>query len=685
MARTSKSYGREQNLKRLDLGQCSSLIKTPNFTEIPNLEFLDLSNCASLSQIHQSIGVLKRLEELNLQNCTRLKSHPDFTGISNIRFLNLSNCASLSHVNSSILVLKQLQELDLGFCISLKSLPLDMTSLKSLEVLTLSMCKEIEKFPKIVGITSLKVLRWGHTLPEDFPPFSSLSNLYDLSFSGCSRLEEFPDLSVLKHVSWFHAHYTAITKLPSPNLLPKKFRAIQVIGHNHLPAESGQSCFNGCGLLEERSHPFRVSFLWFNYSPEVVYSYYISHGGKQINVERYFLEGLCVNYDSEHSGYVLYFGLGELDRTWSPFPKMISKDGRDIFDFLMIGASLATSGISEWFNNTTTTCSSVTLQDCLRYEEGRSTRRLEVVDTIDFTFPMDHSKLKDNRKLKGCSLFFVFEFHGPAWDSQSFHGVKDDGIPTEPLFLWAPEVPGVGPIEYWAFVPTRKREYCAYYFPSKERECEISLEEFEDLLVDVKDCRVRLVYEDDASQFYSTVAPHGLHSQYYEQSRGTARDEEMDSDEHLYSFSVLESDFIGTLVLLYNEWHYEQFDFYQHQLVKARDEIEAMRAAREKDLQEFAKKQAEMEATLRDHREEQRVEQERIRLEQEERMKREQERMRVEHEEHMQQEQERMRKEQERLRAEISKELEKKMSSVMEKKMSDMSKRLFSQFGGSKR
>ncbi|KAB1224449.1 hypothetical protein CJ030_MR2G016338 [Morella rubra] len=119
----------------------------------------------------------------------------------------------------------------------------------------------------------------------------------------------------------------------------------------------------------------------------------------------------------------------------------------------------------------------------------------------------------------------------------------------------------------------------------------------------------------------------------------------------------------------------------QHQLAKARDEIEAMRAAREKDLQEFAKKQAEMEATLRDHREEQRVEQERIRLEQEERMKREQERMRVEHEERMQQEQERMRKEQERLRAEISKELEKKMSSVMEKKMSNMSKRLFSQFG----
>ncbi|KAB1207157.1 hypothetical protein CJ030_MR7G011478 [Morella rubra] len=39
---------------------------------------------------------------------------------------------------------------------------------------------------------------------------------------------------------------------------------------------------------------------------------------------------------------------------------------------------------------------------------------------------------------------------------------------------------------------------------------------------------------------------------------------------------------------------------FMHQLAKARDEIEAMRAAREKDLQEFEKKQAEMEATLRD-------------------------------------------------------------------------------------
>ncbi|KAB1221939.1 hypothetical protein CJ030_MR2G008656 [Morella rubra] len=57
-----------------------------------------------------------------------------------------------------------------------------------------------------------------------------------------------------------------------------------------------------------------------------------------------------------------------------------------------------------------------------------------------------------------------------------------------------------------------------------------------------------------------------------------------------------------------------------HQLAKARDEIEAMRAAREKDLQEFAKKQAEMEATLRTT-VRSRVEQERIRLEQEERMK----------------------------------------------------------------
>ncbi|KAB1225211.1 hypothetical protein CJ030_MR1G025756 [Morella rubra] len=87
-------------------------------------------------------------------------------------------------------------------------------------------------------------------------------------------------------------------------------------------------------------------------------------------------------------------------------------------------------------------------------------------------------------------------------------------------------------------------------------------------------------------------------------------------------------------------------------LATATDEIEAIKAVKEKDLQDFSKKQAEMEATLQDHSEEQRVEQERIR------------------------------KEQEGLRVEISKKLEQRMATIMEKKMHDMSKRLFSQFGG---
>ena len=38
-------------------------------------------------------------------------------------------------------------------------------------------------------------------------------------------------------------------------------------------------------------------------------------------------------------------------------------------------------------------------------------------------------------------------------------------------------------------------------------------------MVVVKDCRVRLVFEDDASHFYTNVAPHGLHSKYYEHPR----------------------------------------------------------------------------------------------------------------------------------------------------------------------
>jgi Leucine-rich repeat (LRR) protein len=68
----------------------------PSFSEIPNLEYLDLEGCIKLVQIDPSIGVLKRLSELNLQDCENLVSIPmNIFGLSSLKYLNLSGCPKL--------------------------------------------------------------------------------------------------------------------------------------------------------------------------------------------------------------------------------------------------------------------------------------------------------------------------------------------------------------------------------------------------------------------------------------------------------------------------------------------------------------------------------------------------------------------------------------------------------------
>ncbi|KAB1209283.1 putative WRKY transcription factor 19, partial [Morella rubra] len=353
----TQSFG---SLKRLDLTWCSSLIKTPDCTETPNLEFLDLTFCFSLSHVHPSIGVLKWLKKLSLRRCE-----------------------------------------------SLKSLPQDMTGLKSLQVLNLSECTGLEKFPEIVGMTSLNTLQLNYTLLKELPSFSSFSRFGSLNLDGCSRLEEFPDLSRLQCLVFFFAKDTAITKLPSVNLLPQKFGEINFSGRNDLPTKSGESCFDRLYLR-------------------------FSYGGEDIHCERNFLEGLCINYDSEHGGDILYFGLSK---------------------YLYIG---------------------------------------KVVDIIDFKPYMD------DPKLKGCSLVFIYEFHGPARDSPIFN-------------------PWEAPLLPFACIFEREEDDEQYTWErdsDEETDSDVELEDPRH--VDVKDCRVRLVYEDEASQFYSIVASHGLHSKYYQ-------------------------------------------------------------------------------------------------------------------------------------------------------------------------
>ncbi|GKG13775.1 NB-ARC domains-containing protein, partial [Tanacetum coccineum] len=60
-----------RRLKVMKLRYCFNLTTTPDFSEITNLEELDLEGCVNLVTVHPSIGMLKRLVVLNMRDCGR--------------------------------------------------------------------------------------------------------------------------------------------------------------------------------------------------------------------------------------------------------------------------------------------------------------------------------------------------------------------------------------------------------------------------------------------------------------------------------------------------------------------------------------------------------------------------------------------------------------------------------------
>ncbi|TQD90473.1 hypothetical protein C1H46_023911 [Malus baccata] len=230
------------NLKTLDLSHSFSLQKSPDFSEVPNLEELILTACISLSEIHPSIGHLKRLSLVNLTHCWELISLPrDFYKLKSVETLCLNGCSKFREVhedigemislrtleadgtvirppsivklknltrlslkyfrsihlphllhglNSSIGHLKRLSLVNLTRCDNLISLPRDFYKLKSVETLLLNRCsKFIELHEDIGEMISLRTLEAERTTIREVPPsILRLKNLTRLSLSGVKSI-----------------------------------------------------------------------------------------------------------------------------------------------------------------------------------------------------------------------------------------------------------------------------------------------------------------------------------------------------------------------------------------------------------------------------------------------------------------------------------------------------------------
>ncbi|XP_054814199.1 probable WRKY transcription factor 19 [Prosopis cineraria] len=86
------------NLRKMKLYGSKTVIKTPDFGGVPNLERLDLEGCTGLLELDPSIAELSMLKFLNLRNCINLISiHNRLFALNSLEILNLAGCSELAH------------------------------------------------------------------------------------------------------------------------------------------------------------------------------------------------------------------------------------------------------------------------------------------------------------------------------------------------------------------------------------------------------------------------------------------------------------------------------------------------------------------------------------------------------------------------------------------------------------
>ncbi|KAL9381128.1 hypothetical protein Peur_026785 [Populus x canadensis] len=201
------------NLKIINLSNSLNLIKTPDFTRIPNLENLILEGCTSLSEVHPSLARHKKLEYVTLMDCVSIRILPSNLEMESLKVCILDGCSKLekfpdivgnmnkltvlhldetgiTKLSSSIRHLIGLEVLSMNNCKNLESIPSSIRCLKSLKKLDLSGCSELQNIPqnlgKVEGLEEIDVS--GTSIRQPPASIFLLKRLKVLSLDGCKRI-----------------------------------------------------------------------------------------------------------------------------------------------------------------------------------------------------------------------------------------------------------------------------------------------------------------------------------------------------------------------------------------------------------------------------------------------------------------------------------------------------------------
>ncbi|KAH9725741.1 ADP-ribosyl cyclase/cyclic ADP-ribose hydrolase [Citrus sinensis] len=296
-------------LRVLKLSHSENLIKTPDFTKVPNLEVLDLEGCKRLREIHQSLLRHNKLILLNLKGCTSLTTLPGEIFMESLKTLVLSGCSKLKEFPDIVGGMECLQELrldgtdikelpvsielmsglvslNLKDCKNLASLPITIGSLECLQTLVLSGCSKIVKFPEtVISVVDLSELFLDGTSITEVPSsielltklqwlnlndcrslvrlpssINGLKSLKTLNLSGCFKLENVPEtLGQVESLEKLDISGTAIRQPQSSIFLMKNLRELSCRGCKGSPSSASWFLRFPINLMGWSSDPVALS------------------------------------------------------------------------------------------------------------------------------------------------------------------------------------------------------------------------------------------------------------------------------------------------------------------------------------------------------------------------------------------------------------------------------------------
>nr|XP_016451595.1 PREDICTED: TMV resistance protein N-like [Nicotiana tabacum] len=213
----------------------SNLLRTPNFSEIPNLQRIILKSCLSLKDVHPSIGNIKKLVSLNMKNCKNLKFLPSSIQMESLESLNLSGCEKLDTLPEIRGNMELLSEILLGRT-AIRELPSSIGRLLGISLLDLHSCENLVRLPASV---------------------SKMRKLKVLILKGCLKLATFPEsLGDLEELEELYAGNTAIWRLPDSMENLSKLKILSLKGRREMKCQSATGLIFPCafqGLRELKS------------------------------------------------------------------------------------------------------------------------------------------------------------------------------------------------------------------------------------------------------------------------------------------------------------------------------------------------------------------------------------------------------------------------------------------------